>query len=262
MRIHGYVTVPRGLAPGSAPPLVVLPHGGPHGVRDRWRFDPEVQMLASEGFAVLQVNFRGSGGYGEAYEEAGYRHWGDRVVQDVVEATRFAIRKGFGDPKRICIYGGSFGAYAALQGAILAPDIFRCAVGYAGIYDLTLLTDSDFAISSRLGRAYIRKVVGEDDAALRAASPALNAEKIKARVLIVHGKKDPRAPFEHAQHLRAALEKSGNPPEWLVEKIEGHGFYDDEAREHMYTRVVRFLHENTPPGLAAARGVAPVPASR
>jgi len=246
LKIHGYVTLPRGAAAGAPPPMVVLPHGGP-GARDRWGFDPEVQLLASEGFAVLQVNFRGSDGYGDAYREAGHRRWGDRVVQDIVDATRFAIRKGFADPRRICIYGASFGGYAALQGAVLAPDLFRCAVGYAGVYDLTGVADADFW-TSRLARGYLRTAIGRDEAALRAASPVFNADRIKARVLLVHGKLDRRAPLQQAERLRTALERSGNPPEWLVEPLEGHGFYDEAARERMYGRLVAFLREHTKAG--------------
>lgn len=244
VEIHGYLTLPRGAPAGRPPPLVVLPHGGPH-LRDRWGFDPEVQLLASEGFAVLQVNFRGSDGYGDAYLRAGYRRWGDRVVLDVVDATRWAIRKGYADPGRICIYGASFGGYAALQGASLAPDLFRCAVGYAGIYDLTRADDADFAETSRLGRGYVRTAIGEDEAALRAASPAFHADRIKARVLLVHGREDRRVPIGQAERLRKALEESGNPPEWLVEPREGHGFYDEAARERMYRRLIAFLRENT-----------------
>ncbi len=245
LKIHGYFTLPRGATAAAPPPLVVLPHGGPHFRRDRWGFDSEVQLLASEGFAVLQVNFRGSAGYGDAYQEAGYRRWGDRVVEDIIDATRFAIRKGFADPKRICVYGGSFGGYAALQSAAIAPDLFRCAAGYAGIYDLTRMKDADFAETSRLGRGYVRTAVGDDDAALRAASPTFHAEKIKARVLLIHGKQDRRAPFDQAERLGKALENSGNPPEWLVEPLEGHGFYDEAARERMYRRLVAFLREST-----------------
>jgi dipeptidyl aminopeptidase/acylaminoacyl peptidase len=247
-RIHGYLTSPKGASP-SPPPLVVLSHGGPHGYRNEWGFDPEVQLLASQGFAVLQVNFRGSGGYGEAYEEAGYRHWGDRVVQDIVDATRFALRKGYGDPARVCSYGASFGGYASLQAAILAPDLFRCAVGYAGVYDLTLMrSDIAWLRSSKVSRGYGSRALGDDDAALRRGSPALNAEKLKAKVLLVHGEQDKRAPIEHAEKMRAALEKAGNPPEWLVEPKEGHGFYDQAARERFYEKLVAFLKANTAPG--------------
>lgn len=242
--IHGYVTLPKGLKPGVLPPLVVMPHGGPHGVRDYWGYDPEVQLLASEGFAVLQVNFRGSGGYSIKYEEAGYKHWGDRMIEDILDATRFAIRKGYADGHRVCIYGGSYGAYAALQSAILAPDLFRCAVGYAGIYDLTLLPQKGDASESKRGKSFLSLVVGTQLAELKRQSPVYNAEKLKAKVLLVHGEKDTRAPIEHAQRMRAALEKAGNPPAWLVEPNEAHGFYGESARERMYTQLVAFLHEN------------------
>jgi dipeptidyl aminopeptidase/acylaminoacyl peptidase len=107
MWIHGYVTLPRKIRPGEAPPLVVVPHGGPHFVRDSWGFNFEAQLLASEGFAVLQVNYRGSGGYGRKYQEAGYTHWGDRIQQDIIDATRYAVRKGYGDAQRVCIYCSS-----------------------------------------------------------------------------------------------------------------------------------------------------------
>jgi dipeptidyl aminopeptidase/acylaminoacyl peptidase len=242
--IHGYITKPRQAQPGPAP-LVVLPHGGPHGVRDRWQYDSEVQLLASEGFAVLQVNFRGSGGYGLKYQEAGYRHWGDRMIEDIADATRFVVRKGYADPKRICIYGASFGAYAALQSTIVAPDLFRCAVGYAGVYDLTLMEKEGDIPETRNGRGFLHTVLGTDEGALKAKSPVYNADKIKAKVLLIHGKRDRRAPIEHAERMKDALETTGAKPEWLVESREGHGFYDEDARERMYTRLVTFLHENT-----------------
>src|SRR5262249_28241961 len=154
VKIHGYFTMPVNVKAGA--PLVVLVHGGPHGVRDRWGYNPEVQLLASQGFAVLQVNYRGSGGYGRAYKESGYRHWGDRVMQDIVDATRWMVGKGLADAKRVCIYGASFGGYAALQASILAPDLFRCAVGYAGIYDLTMMDRVGDVPETRLGRGYVR----------------------------------------------------------------------------------------------------------
>jgi dienelactone hydrolase len=251
-RIHGYITLPAGAQPGSTAPLIVLPHGGPHWVRDHWRFDPEVQLLAHEGFAVLQVNYRGSGGYGEAYQEAGYRKWGDRVVQDVIDATRFAVRKGFADPKRICIYGASFGAFAAIQGTILAPDLFRCAAGYAGIYDLHLLSETGDLRLGRIGRNFVRTAVGQDKRDLEAGSPVRHAAQIAARVFLIHGKQDQRAPIEHAESLRNALVATGRPPQWLVESKEGHGFFDEDARERMYARLLDFFKENTASTSSAA----------
>jgi dienelactone hydrolase len=244
LRIHGYYTLPLHSALGSPPPLVVLPHGGPQ-VRDHWTFNPMVQFLAGEGFAVLQVNYRGSGGYGLKYEESGYRKWGDRVIEDIIDATRWMLRKDLADPKRTCIFGGSFGGYAALQAPILAPDLFRCSVGYAGVYDLTLLSEKGDIAETPLSRAYVRKAVGQDLATLKAGSPVYNAEKIKARVLLVHGQQDERAPIDHAERLRKSLTRAGKSVEWLVESKEGHGFYDEAARGRMYTRLLNFLKQNT-----------------
>jgi dipeptidyl aminopeptidase/acylaminoacyl peptidase len=254
LKIHGYLTLPPTPSAGEAspPPLVVLPHGGPHFVRDHWHFDPDVQLLAASGFAVLQVNYRGSGGYGLAYQEGGYRRWGDRVVQDIVDATRWAIRKGYADPKRICAYGASFGGYAAMQSAIIAPDLFRCAAGYAGIYDLRMLSGETY-----LRSRFLRTVAGEDAVVLESASPARNADKLTARVLLIHGKKDTIAPLEHAERLRQALLDRGRPPDWLIERNEGHGFYDEGARERMYARLLVFLQESTKAGqVAGASGAA------
>jgi len=245
LRIHGYFTLPQQTPAANLPPLVVLPHGGPHGVRDTWGFHPDVQLFASEGFAVLQVNYRGSGGYGRRYEEAGYRRWGNRMIQDIVDATRWMAGKGLIDGTRVCIMGGSFGGYAALQSAILAPDLFRCAIGYAGVYDLsTLVAKSDMASSPR-AQALMARAIGHDEAALKAVSPVYNADKVKAAVFLIHGDKDRRAPVAQAEALRKALEAKGKAVRWLVEPKEGHGFYAEEARKRMYEQVLAFLKENT-----------------
>jgi dipeptidyl aminopeptidase/acylaminoacyl peptidase len=245
LRIHGFLTSP-GAAPDAAPPpLVVLPHGGPHGPRDHWGFNPEVQLLASQGFAVLQVNFRGSGGYGDDFMERGYGRWGDRMMQDVIDATRWALKKGKADPARVCIYGGSFGGYTALQAPIVAPGLFRCAVGFAGVYDLTLMTSRGDISWSSLSRGVVQTYLGGDEASQKAASPLYNVEKLDLPILLIHGEKDVRVPIVHAERLRDALTKLGRPPGWLVEPNEGHGFYDEGARERMYRRLVDFLKEHT-----------------
>jgi dipeptidyl aminopeptidase/acylaminoacyl peptidase len=246
-RIHGYLTVPMASPQEALPPLVVIPHGGPHGVRYYWGFNPEVQLLASKGFAVLQVNFRGSGGYGLPYQQAGYRQWGDRMIQDIVDATRFAVRKGFADPRRICIYGASYGGYAALQATVLAPDLYACAVSYAGLYDLTQVGGVDGLVESRMARGFFKTVVGEDEQALHRASPVYNADKIKVPVLLIHGERDPRIPVAQAKRMRYALIDSGNEPEWFLQPSEAHGFYDESTREQMYTRLVDFLQRHTKP---------------
>lgn len=250
-RIHGYLTLPAARPGAAPPPLVVMPHGGPHFVRDSWRFDWEAQLLASQGFAVLQVNYRGSGGYGTAFQEAGYRHWGDRMVQDVVDAARWAARKGKVDGTRVCAMGTSFGAYAAMQAAILAPDLIRCAAGLSGVYDLTMMDWRGDISWSGLGRGYVKRAVGEDPATLRAFSPVYNAARLTAPVFLAHGGRDERTPLAHAERLKEALTGQGRPPGWLVEPTEGHGFYDEAARLRLYQRVVAFLVANTAPAAIA-----------
>lgn len=263
--LHGYVTYPPGLPEGEKAPLVVLPHGGPFGVRDSWGFDPEVQLLASRGFAVLQVNYRGSGGYGDAYREAGYRQKGGRIMEDILDATRWLVKKGRVDSGRICTYGGSFGGYAAIQATIAAPGLFRCAVGFAGVYDLTRLEKNDDIVTSDRARGYVRTTTGDDKEALRAVSPVFHADQIRVPVLLVHGRKDTRVPIVHAEKLREALTEVGRPPEWLEEPLEGHGFYDEAARLRMYEAVVAFLEKHTAKGAPApappAASPSPAPAA-
>ncbi len=244
LTLYGYLTLPPGTET-SGLPMVVMPHGGPHGVRDYWGFDQEAQLLASQGFAVLQVNFRGSGGYGQNFLEAGYRHWGDRVQQDIIEATRFAIAQKIADPERVCIYGASFGAYSALQSAILAPDLFRCAVGYAGIYDLALMHREGDIQDNKSGRAYLRRSLGQDETELREKSPVYQAQRIQVPVLLIHGQQDERAPIEHAEALKNALAKLGRAHQWLVKSNEAHGFYDESNREEMYTTLLSFISDHT-----------------
>lgn len=250
-RIHGYLTLPPG-PPGAPPPLVLLPHGGPHGIRDTWDFDWEAQLLASQGFAVLQVNYRGSGGYGRAYEEAGYRHWGDRMIDDVLDAARWAIRKGKADGGRVCAMGGSFGAYAAMEAAIRAPGLVRCAVGISGVYDLARMDWTGDISWQKTGRGYVHTVLGEDEAQLKAFSPARNADKLLSPVLLAHGGRDDRTPIAHAEKLRDALTELGRPPVWIEERTEGHGFFDEGARLRLYEKVVAFLKQHTAPQTAPA----------
>jgi dipeptidyl aminopeptidase/acylaminoacyl peptidase len=188
--------------------MVVMPHGGPHGIRDVWEFDPEVQLLANRGYAVLQVNFRGSGGYGMDFGRAGYGEWGAKMQDDLTDATRWAIEQKIAPADRVCIYGASYGGFAALMGAAREPDLYRCAIGYAGVYDLELMRQAGDIPDSRGGRVYLDLVLGTDAAKLRAQSPVNNAQNIKTPVLLIHGKVDGRADYEHAKRMRAALEKN------------------------------------------------------
>ena len=240
--IYGYVTSPEAAErPG---PLVVMVHGGPHGIRDFWGFNTQVQLLASRGYHVLGVNFRGSGGYGREYLRKGFGEWGALMQDDVTDATRWAVESGIADAERICVFGGSYGAYSALMGVAREPDLYRCAIGAAGVYDLSIMESSGDVRALRGGITYIRQILrGAQDKPER--SPVNLADRIKARVLLMHGGEDRRAPMEHARRMRAALEEAGNPAEWLYDIEQGHGAAGNEPRREMYQRVLDFLAEST-----------------
>lgn len=238
LKLRGYLTRPAG---EGAHPLVVLPHGGPHGIRDVWGFDWEVQLLANRGYAVLQLNYRGSAGYGMDFEYAGYRQWGKSMQDDVTDATKWAIEQGITKPDRICIYGASYGGYAALMGVIREPKLYRCAIGYVGVYDLELMYESGDIPDSRSGVAYLNRVLGDDRADLRSRSPVHLARDIEVPVLLIHGKEDWRADYKQAKRMRSALEDNKKQLEWMSLSREGHGVYDEETRREVYDRIIKFL---------------------
>ena len=237
--LYGYLTVPNEWPrPG---PLVVLIHGGPHGIRDIWGYNRDVQLLASRGYAVLQVNFRGSDGYGLPYVKAGYGEWGGLMQDDVTDATRWAIASRVADPNRVCAMGASYGAYSAMSGAALEGDLYACVVGMFGVYDLTMMERAGDVRLRRSGTYYIRRVIGTDADALRQRSPAALADRIKARVMLIHGGQDRRAPPAHTFRMRAALEQAGHEVDWLEDSDQGHGFYGKSALTNLWTRVFAFL---------------------
>ncbi|MBZ4679675.1 MAG: S9 family peptidase [Shewanella indica] len=243
MTIQAYLTLPPGKDPKQLP-LVVNPHGGPHYVRDSWGFDPQNQMLANQGIAVLQVNFRGSGGYGEAFQQAGYRKWGSEIQYDIIDATRHLIDQGIVDKQRICIVGGSFGGYSALQSSVMEPDLFKCAIGFAGVYDLEMMFKEGDVQARDSGTSYLRTVLGQDQAVLRAMSPTRNVDKLKANLLLVHGGNDERAPIEQFEALEDALKKRNYPYQKIIMDDEGHGFYDESHRAIYYQKMLNFLKQN------------------
>jgi dipeptidyl aminopeptidase/acylaminoacyl peptidase len=242
MELHGYLTLPPG--GGRNLPLVVNPHGGPYGVRDDWAFDEEEQLLASRGYAVLRVNFRGSGGYGADFELAGYGQWGQAMQDDLTDATRWAVQQGYADPKRLCIYGGSYGGYAALEGTVREPDLYRCAIGYVGVYDLALMYKDGDIPRSLFGKSYLKMVLGTDPAEMRKRSPAANADRIKAALMLAAGGRDERVPVSHARALKSALDERKHPYEWLLKDSEGHGFYRTANKVELYTKMLEFLDRN------------------
>lgn len=235
--LHGYLTTPVGS--GQAPlPLVVMPHGGPYQVFDAWGFDDDSQLLAAAGYAVLRINYRGSGNYGRAFTNAGRLQWGRRMQDDITDATRWAIDQHLADPKRICLVGASYGAYAALMGAAREPALYRCAVGYVGVYDMSRLQQTES--SSRYTRGWSHQWLGEygDMAEI---SPTRMADQIKVPVLLAAGGEDQTATFEQTKFMESALRKAQVPVETLYYPHEGHGFYSIGHRREYDARLLEFL---------------------
>jgi dipeptidyl aminopeptidase/acylaminoacyl peptidase len=240
MELEGYLTLPPKRGETNLP-MVLLPHGGPHGVRDDWFYDSDAQFLASRGYLVLQVNYRGSGGRGRAFKEAGYLKWGTRIQQDLIDGVHWAIDQHLADPQRICVYGGSFGGYSALMSVIRAPGLFKCAIDYAGVADLAMMYKKGDIRQSQSGRSYMKAVIGRDDAELAANSPDHLADKIAVPVFIAHGKADRRVPFAQAEAMRDAMDAAHKPYEWLAIPKEGHGFYKPENRAKFLGMMQDFL---------------------
>jgi dipeptidyl aminopeptidase/acylaminoacyl peptidase len=193
---------------------------------------------------VLQVNFRGSTGYGYSFMHAGDRQWGRKMQDDVTDATKWAIASGVADAKRICIYGGSYGGYAALQGAVREPDLYQCAIGAYGVYDLPMMFTRGDVQKSLFGTEEVKELLGNDQSELAQYSPVNHADRIKAKVMLVVGGEDVRVPPAHAEKMRAAFVKQSKPVEWLYYGTEGHGIYNDATRLEMMTKLIAFLDAN------------------
>ncbi len=239
--IYSYLTLPTNPDATAKPPLVTMVHGGPHGPYDTWGFDGMVQFLANRGYAVLQVNFRGSGGFGKAFEEAGYRQWGGKMIDDITDATQNVVDQGLVDGNRMCIYGASYGGYAALMSVVRQPDLFKCAIGYVGIYNLEYAyTDSDITMRNQ-GTNYLKDVIGTDKTELARFSPVHFADKIKANVFLIHGEKDARVAVRNSEDMRDALVKAGKQVPYLNFSNSGHGVYDEEGRRLLYSEIEKYL---------------------
>ncbi|MCX7060247.1 MAG: prolyl oligopeptidase family serine peptidase [Gammaproteobacteria bacterium] len=244
--LHGWLTIPPG-SDGRKLPLVVMPHGGPFGTRDGWAFDADAQMLATQGYGVLQVNFRGSDGYGALFEQQGRRAWGTRMIDDLSDAARWAVKQGHAEEGRLCIAGASYGGYAALMSAVREPALYRCVIAEAGVYDLKLWKrDVDF-IDTERGKRYFDTGVAANDEEMQAQSPLTYIDQLVAPVLIIHGENDRRTPLTQAKALRKALDAKEHPYQWLVRPGEGHGFYREENLQARNRAMVDFLGKHLGP---------------
>jgi dipeptidyl aminopeptidase/acylaminoacyl peptidase len=246
--IHGYLTLPLGREARGLP-LIVMPHGGPFGVRDRGAYDAVVQMLANRGYAVLQPNFRGSESYGRDFEERGNGQWGRAMQDDLDDGMDWLVREGIADPKRVCIVGSSYGGYAAIWGATRNPERYRCAASFAGITDIArqLRHSRDFFVNPKSARRWKKRVQGDEGFDLAAVSPIEHIDRLRVPLLIAHGAEDQRVPLRQSSHYAAALARAGKPHDYYVYAGEGHGFADPANVKDYLDRLEAFLKRYNPP---------------
>lgn len=250
--IHGYLTLPRG-SDGKNLPLIVNPHGGPFGPFDSWGYEPERQMLAAHGYATLQVNFRGSGNYGRAFQRKGYQQWGGTMQDDLTDATRWAIAQGIADKDRICIYGASYGGYASLMAVVKEPTLYRCAVGNVGVYDMPLMFGAGDIPETESGENFLEEALGTTS--LESVSPNRQAARIQVPVYLMAGREDVRAPPKHTELMYEALQALGKPVEMKIYEGEGHGNYLPENQVDFANRLLGFFAQHLggrPPAQSAA----------
>jgi dipeptidyl aminopeptidase/acylaminoacyl peptidase len=241
LTINGYLTLPKGVAARNLP-VVVNPHGGPW-YRDTWGFNPEVQFLANRGYAVLQVNFRGSTGYGRKFWESSFKQWGKTMQDDITDGVQWLIKQGIADPKRIGIYGGSYGGYATLAGLVYTPDLYAVGVDYVGVSNLfTFLKSIPPYWKPYLEMLY--EMIGNPEKEkdlLTAASPVFHSKNIKVPLLIAQGANDPRVNKAESDQMVEALKARGIEVPYIVKANEGHGFANEENRFEFYRAMEEFL---------------------
>jgi dipeptidyl aminopeptidase/acylaminoacyl peptidase len=248
VRIPAILTLPAGERRNL--PLVLLPHGGPHGVRDTLGFDYWATFLASRGYAVLQPNYRGSGGYGDAWQRSGYRQWGGVMQHDLDDGVDALARSGIIDPTRVCIVGGSYGGYAALAGATLTPERYRCAASVAGVSDLSEMlletqrrTGGDDSMSSDWWRQSIGDREDDRDS-IRAVSPAFLADRVRAPILLIHGTDDTVVPIDQSRRMLRALNAAGKDVRFVELSGDDHWLSDAPTRVRMLRELEGFLAQH------------------
>ena len=237
--IYGYITLPKDS--DQQVPLVTYVHGGPYGVRDHWWYDSTPQMLSNNGYAVLQVNYRGSGGYGLDYREVAYRKRSSLIQQDIIDGTKWALSLPEIDSQKACIMGWSFGGYSAVMSPLIEPDLFKCSIAAAGVYNaLEQEKEADYSKIKSVA-SHAAEVYGADEDLLKKESPLTYIDKLKIPIFIVHGGEDKRVPPEQSYMLRDALIKRDMPYQWMFKEGEGHGFTNENNRNEFYQRTLSFL---------------------
>ncbi|MFO1447981.1 MAG: S9 family peptidase [Opitutaceae bacterium] len=245
--VHAYLTLPVGVEPKKLP-LVIHPHGGPYGIRDDWLFNAEVQFYANRGFAVLQINYRGSGGYGRAYEQAGFKKWGLEMQNDLSDGIAWAVAQGIADPDRVVISGASYGGYATMAGLTYTPELYVAGINYVGVTNIldlmpkTATEERNYWMRTRLGDLSNF----DDRKRIHDTSPVHFADRVRVPLLMAYGKNDPRVKISHAYDIERALKKNDKPYELIVQDDEGHGFRNEENSIAFYSRVDAFLKKYVP----------------
>ncbi len=241
LTIHGYLTIPRGAEPKNLP-VIIFPHGGPW-ARDRWGFSPEVQFLANRGYAILQMNFRGSLGYGKAFWQASFKEWGRTMQDDITDGVNWLIEKEIADPKRIGIYGGSYGGFAVLAGLAFTPDLYAVGVDYIGVSNLFTWMAA-IPPYWEIGRQMFYEMIGDpekDKELLEAASPIFHVDRIQAPLFVAQGANDVRVKKAESDQIVEALRERGVDVTYMVKENEGHGFMNEENRFDFYREMEGFL---------------------
>ena len=245
LTIPGYLTLPLDYKKGEKLPVVINPHGGPW-ARDNWGFNPEIQFLANRGYAVLQMNFRGSVGYGREFWEISFKQWGKTMQDDITDGVNWLIEEGIADPARIAIYGASYGGYATLAGLTFTPDIYACGVDYVGVSNIFTLLET-LPPYWELGRQMMYEMIGNPETEkelLEAASPLFHIDKIKAPLLVAQGANDPRVKQAESDQIVDALKAKGIDVPYILKEDEGHGFYNEENQFDFYQEMEKFLDKH------------------
>lgn len=244
LTINGYLTLPKNSA-GKNLPVVINPHGGPWH-RDIWGYNPEIQFLANSGYAVLQMNFRGSTGYGKKFWEISFKQWGRKMQDDISDGVKWVIDEGIADPKRIAIYGGSYGGYATLAGLTFSPELYACGIDYVGVSNMfTFMKSIPEYWKPHLEMMY--EMAGDpvkDKELLEAVSPVFHVDNIKAPLFIAQGRMDPRVNVNESDQMVEALRKRGIDVPYMVKDNEGHGFANQENKFDFYEAMEKFLKEH------------------
>ena len=245
LTIPGYLTLPLNYKQGDRIPVVVNPHGGPW-ARDNWGFNSQVQFLANRGYAVLQMNFRGSVGYGREFWEISFKQWGKTMQDDITDGVNWLIDEGIADPDRIGIYGASYGGYATLAGLAFTPDVYACGVDYVGVSNIFTLLET-LPPYWELGRQMMYEMIGDPDTEkelLKAASPLFHIDKIKAPLFVAQGANDPRVKQAESDQIVEALEAKGIDVPYMLKEDEGHGFYNEQNQFDFYREMIKFLDKH------------------